>query len=294
VFSLILFVIKDYWVGAYSLHVFHYSLSVFGAIILGCWLLAEVVSWIRNRCMHSTLMDNSSYLHDKMVKILFRLKLDWLVAHPFARVWFKYSYDLRLIDGDLNHEIQHLIEYTVFGIGAIVVVNLVYMGLLLIPSLAIAWYFNAVFRRYIRTERRLFKFEAEYEAKMYDVLLLSIDHEYKYRIMKKGILLRNRFVRVSNQLERVRIHIDYYSHRWLGIRLMIINVIVIFLCYLVPTIKDLYLSQTIFERSLIEFYLAIIWSMKLTYYLQHGLEALVQVLDDEVSYGRIEYFLKNA
>lgn len=239
-------------------------------------------------------MDNGNYLHDLMVKILFRLKLEWLISHPSARVWFKYSYDLRLIDEELNHNIQHLIEYTVFLIGSIILVNVLYVGLMIIPSLLIAWYFKTVFERYIRTEKKLFKFEAEYEAKMYDVLLLSIDQEYKYRVMRKGILLRNRFIRVSNQLERVRIHVDYYSHRWLGIRLMIINVLVIFFCYLTPTIIVLYLSDTIFHRTIIELFMAIIWSLKLTYYLQHGLEAMIQVLDDEVSYGRIEHYLKNA
>jgi|GEM_PF-5043641 len=112
--------------------------------------------------------------------------------------------------------------------------------------------------------------------------------------MRKGILLRNRFIRVSNQLERVRIHVDYYSHRWLGIRLMTINVLVIFLSYSIPTIIVLYLGHTAFHRTIIELYLAIIWSLKFTYYLQHGLESLIEVLDDEVSYGRIEHYLKNS
>gem|GEM_PF-4786777 len=129
----------------------------------------------RNKSFHERLMANGNYLHDMMIKILFRLKLDWLISHPSARVWFKYSYDLRLIDEELNHNIQHLIEYIVFLVGSIIVVNVLYLGIMVIPSILIGYYFKIVFSRYIRTEKKLFKFEAEYEAKMYDVLLLSID-----------------------------------------------------------------------------------------------------------------------
>jgi len=170
-----LFVGKDYFVGALSLHVYHWSLWVYLSIIFGLWLLAEVVSMFRNKSFHERLMANGNYLHDMMIKILFRLKLDWLISHPSARVWFKYSYDLRLIDEELNHNIQHLIEYIVFLVGSIIVVNVLYLGIMVIPSILIGYYFKIVFSRYIRTEKKLFKFEAEYEAKMYDVLLLSID-----------------------------------------------------------------------------------------------------------------------
>jgi ABC-type multidrug transport system fused ATPase/permease subunit len=292
--TVVIFILKDYFVGALSLHVYHWSIGVYLVVIIGLWMLAEVVSVFRNRSMHNKLMENGNYLHDIMLKILFKLKLQWLISHPSARVWFKYSYDLRLIDEELNHNIQHLIEYSVFLIGSVIVINLLYIGVMIIPSVLIGWYCHKIFKRYIRTEKKLFKFEAEYEAKMYDVLLLSIDQEYKYRIMRKGILLRNRFIRVSNQLERVRIHVDYYSHRWLGIRLMTINVTIVFFCYLLPAIIVLYLQDTIFHRTIIELYMAIIWSLKFTYYLQHGLESMVQVLDDEVSFGRIEHYFNNA
>lgn len=292
--TLLLFVGKDYFVGALSLDVYHLRLGMYLLLIFSFWVVAEVVSMFRNKSFHERLLSNGNYLNELMIKILFRLKLGWLNSHPSARVWFKYSYDLRLIDEKLNHNIQHFIEYAIFLVGSILVVNVLYLGMMVIPSILIGWYFLSVFKRYIRTEKKLFKFEAEYESKMYDVLLLSIDQEYKYRIMKKGILLRNRFIRVSNQLERVRIHVDYYSHRWLGVRLMIINVVVIFLCYLVPTIIVLYLEDTWFKRTIIELYLAIIWSLKFTYYLQHMLESMIQVLDDEVSFGRIEHYLKNA
>lgn len=103
--TVLLFVGKDYFVGALSLHVYHWKLGVYLAVIFTLWVLAEVIAMFRNNSFHSRLMENGNYLHELMVKLLFRLKLEWLISHPSARVWFKYSYDLRLIDEELNHNI---------------------------------------------------------------------------------------------------------------------------------------------------------------------------------------------
>lgn len=73
-------------------------------------------------------------------------------------------------------------------------------------------------------------------------------------------------------------------------RIIIVNTSLIFVAYLIPNIIVFYL-QGRFNRSLLEFALAISWSLKIVNYFNTFIRSITNVYTEIVSFGRLEYFL---
>ena len=75
-------------------------------------------------------------------------------------------------------------------------------------------------------------------------------------------------------------------------RMIIINATLIVVAYAIPNVIVFYL-QGKFNKSLLEFALAISWSLKIVGYANSFINSIVAVYTEIVSFGRLEFFLKN-
>ena len=281
----------DFWVGAFSLHIYHFDLLLFLAIIFGTWLVYLIFDMLRSESLHSTLLHKSEVIHNKMLKLLFKLKLSCLKNHSNMRLWFKFSYDLRMVDQHLNHAIHHFLEYFVYWLGSIVLINFVYLGSFFIISLLLGFYLFRVARRFFAVKVRILKFQAESEAKLFSLLVLAIQDQHKYRMMKKSIMLQSSFNQISNEFERAN---PKSLRSWIGLRITLIKGLIILSSYLIPTLIMVYLGDTYLSRSMIKLALAILWSKKFLGFFDLALENWFSIIQFLTAYGRIDNFLRSS
>jgi len=295
VFSFFMNSAIDFWVGAFSLGVFGLDFLLYILIIMGVWLFSMVFDYFRDQKAHSHLLKISTNVHEKMMDILFYLDVDWLNQNPSVRAWFKYSYDLRLIDDDMNHKLHHIFEYGVFLVGGMVMINIAYRGIFFIFTLFLSFILYKVLKRYVITSTKIIQFESKGKQEMFDLLIEAVEDEYKYRIMNKEIVLRDKFYNLSNKLERN----DTDSLRaWIGVRLTLINTAISLLAYIIPSILTILFAKngltTEKPINILLLALSIMWTKKFIYYFVHFIDLLLDVFRISVAFGRIEHFLKNS
>ena len=290
--SMLLFVGMDIYTGVWisklipSFTMNHYLLAY---LVLS--LVASLSVLIRDKRFAGTFGPNAILTHDRLLSKMMNMKLKWFTEYPGSGIGFKMAYDILKVETAVNGNIHSLFESFVYTLGGLVLVNFVYKGLMLIPTLIFIVYMYYVISNFKKTTTPLVRFIAENTAKMGALYGRCIDSMTKYRAFGKTELLRREYCVVTNQMQRTLGHLGYSANRWLGMRALVLNSFLIGLAYTIPIITSHYLKGY-FHRPLIEYALAISWSLKTIGHLEQIVNSLLGITENIVSFGRIEYLTR--
>ena len=291
-FSAVLFILMDIWTGCWSNNLFPLSLGIYMLIYISISFGASFYVILRDCCFSRTIMRNSNSMHSKMANSLRYLTLDFYNKFPSASIDFKLSYDIKRLDDVVNPHIHNIFDGLAFCIGGMIILNYVYIGTMLIVTIVLAIYLKFLMRKFNKTSTVFVQFIAENTSSMQDVYLTCINEINKYRLLNKMDILEKQFCITSNEMQRAVSHLGYVAKRWLGIRMIPISTTLMVVAYLIPNIIVFYM-QGAFQKSLLEFALAISWSLKLVTYFTSLVSSVLQTYSEIVSFGRLEYLLEN-
>lgn len=88
-------------------------------------------------------------------------------------------------------------------------------------------------------------------------------------------------------------HIGFFANRWIGIRMMIINITFIGITYASPLFFATLFDDSFFERSLFMLAFATSWSLKLNNYFNTFFHTITKLETEIISYGRLTNYLEN-
>lgn len=290
-FTFGLFVFRDYWIGAMNLHVYHLETMTYLKIIFGVWLLAIVLVFLRDKIFHSIVLKKSELLYKSLIDQVFNLTLGWMMNHKDTRIWYKVVKDMRIVDEQLNHSIHHALDYVMACFGIIIVINWAYFFTFMFPTIILFVYIFAILHKFVKPMKRILEFQANAEEEMFTLLLTAVQEHQKYRLIGKSEILEERFKSLSNSLLRCKWHTEHSLLRWIGIRQMIVNAIIILIVYLLPSIVILEFNILWYKIEMIDLAFAVVWSNKFEYYYDRAVEVIVDILKFQFSYNRIQHFL---
>lgn len=285
-----LFIAINIYAGAWSNDIFEWDTTKYMLVYLGLSIFTSVAGFIRDLTFTNMLMENAKAVHQRLVMSLCNMYLGWFNKNSGVNIPFLLSYDIRRIDEVINFQIERGLESLVFVIGGLFLINWIYMAITLIISLLCGIYLWFTMKKFFKTTVSLVKFIAENTASFQDLLHLTMEEIFEYRVMMCEHILENKFQNTSNEMQRAMTHLGFYCKRWLGVRVGFINTILIFQAYMTPIIFEIFFHQYI-DLSLLELALVISWSLKLVGYLTSLINCMVSVFNNIVSFGRIEYFL---
>lgn len=84
---------------------------------------------------------------------------------------------------------------------------------------------------------------------------------YKYRLLRKEKLLRDKFMVSVDLMQRSMSHFGNMSKRWIGVRIGLLNALLVFTAYFLSIVCVLRLDS-IYHLSNLEIAIAFTWSLK--------------------------------
>ena len=287
--SISLFIAADIWTGIWSTK--RYDLDTFGyiSIFFGIALVAAIFAVFRDVLFIRMIIQTSRTLHDHVMNLLLHMELIWLNEHPNANPDYKMSYELRTVDNSVNDRIQASMSSLSFCIGGLILLNYVYIGGMFVVTVLLVWYVFGVCRKYIRTTKNFIRFMVEESANLQGIYHTMVSDGYKYRLMHKQSFLDHKFYKNTDELQRAMTHFNFFSRRWLGIRLSIANAALMFINYFFPILFIIILKDWITLSSL-QVALSLTWSLRIMSHFNALVRFNVDLHLDIVSYGRLKVF----
>lgn len=286
-----LFITITVYTGAWSNNLFGWSSTKYMLIYLGLSIFTSILGFIRDITFTNMLMKNAKEVHQRLIRKITSMYLPWYSKNYEVNIPFLLSYDIRRIDEIINIQVERGLEALVFVIGGLLVINWIYLGITLIITIACGIYLTRAMNKFFKTTISLVRFIAENTGSFQDVLALTMEEIFEYRVMKCDRIIEKRFQSTSNEMQRAMTHLGFYCKRWLGVKVGITNTVLIFQAYMIPIIVVVFFHSYI-NLSALELALVISWSLKLVGYLTTLVNCTVSVFNNIVSYGRMEHFLK--
>lgn len=280
----------DFWVGAWSTNLFpNLGATKYTIVYIFLSLLSLLSLLLKDKSFYTTFMKNSNTIHNEMVEVLFNTDHEWLSTHPSTQIKYKLSYDMRKIDTTLNVQLQAAFEGIVMVIVGLLVTNYVFVGLFFFFGIFMFIIARRKVQMYVKATQSLMQFISENNALMQAVFNETLEEALSFRVIGKLDILENKFKATSDQLQRVITHLNFYSKRWLGIRLGIVYSISTAFVYLIPVIHVYFLNE-IFDRDLLQYALGVSWGLKLLGSLESSLFMFLEAYIQTASFGRLEHF----
>ena len=176
-----------------------------------------------------------------------------------------------------------------FCIGGLILLNYVYIGGMFVVTVLLIWYVFGVSRKYVRTTKNFIRIMVEESANLQGIYHTMIADGYKYRLMHKQHLLDDKFFKNTDDLQRAATHFNFFSRRWLGIRLSMANAALMFINYFFPILFIIILKNWITLSSL-QIALSLTWSLRIMSHFNSLVRFGVELHLDIVSYGRLKVF----
>lgn len=260
-FSCVIAICSDIWVGIWSGKYFNLKMEYYMAIYFFLAIFGALFVIIRDRSFTFSLRSNSEAVHTSLIDKVFDMKMNWFTTFPANNIGLRLTNNLKAIDNSVNNNIHAIFEKLGYFIGGMIIVNYVYTGTMLIPTIILLLYLTTVFKTYIQTSTHLIKFIGGNTARMTSVFGMAVQHMINFRAMGKLDILDEGFCEATDELQRSLGHYGFMSKRWLAMRVMIVKTLLIISAYTIPIIIVFYLKGY-FHKPLLEFAMAISWSFK--------------------------------
>lgn len=291
--SVMLYIMSDIWVGVWSTNYLSYDTIVYVEIFLGIAVVSSIASAARMYLFNSYLLQNAEKIHKHLIDTFFKLHIGWLIEHPTVQIGYKLSYDMNVLDRGVNEEIQGLLESLFFCLGGLLILNYVYLGLMLLVMLFLGVLFERYLRAFSRASLPLITFITDNTSRLQETYNIAINEMLSYRLLRKEHLIYNKFYATSDELQRAITHFHFYAKRWLGVRLGLINSILISAGYFMP-ITVVYLFSGLKQLTPLEVALSFIWSLKIVDFVNRFIKIYLALICDIVSCARMVHFCDKA
>lgn len=292
VIGMLLTVSVGIWTGFWSnQHFKNFSMEQYMAVYLAISIISSFWIIIRDKCFAKTMMANSNQLHDGLVNSMLNIDFKWAIEYNTGALGFKQGFDQKHIDGPINGAIHSMMEGAAFVLGGMIILNYVYMGTMLIATVLIFILFAVFIKKYTATTKHIIRMLANKIAGLGGAFGASINNMNNYRALHKVEILDKKFEKAADDALRVAGHLGAKSMRWIGMRVMIIEILFIAVAYSIPIVIVEYLKGS-FHRSTVEFAFAISWSLKIIGYFNQVIGSVIGLMINIVCFGRIQNFLK--
>lgn len=283
----------DIWLGIWAENLvpkfgFKEYLAVYFAASMGSGLLIL----IREMVFHTMLRKNSDRLHIDMIEKLFNTNMSWFIHNPSSRISFRFSRDQLILDDELNIRIQKTFDSLVMLLGALVILNYIYFGVMAIITIFLIVYSYFVLKKYLRVIQSLCEILAEKKSMLQNMYLRSSLDSIHYRELCMLPGLRDRFYKISNSFQQVSTHLHNYSQRWLGMKILPMKIFLTISFFVIPAMLKIYLPE-IYLTSNWKLALSIVWSVKMIGYYEAFFLEFCTMLQYLVSVGRIFNYLEH-
>jgi len=124
-------------------------------------LFVSLFGLLCNMYFDRAIMKNAQEVHDQMSHSLMNLRQQWFEKNFNIDINFFLSYDMRRIDQIINNAIQNTIQSTMFVIGGLIIINVIYRGLALIINIFSFIYIIYIVRLYFKTSQNIIMFISE-------------------------------------------------------------------------------------------------------------------------------------
>lgn len=294
IFSIGLFVFVDVWAGAWSSDYFKMETINYTYIWIISIFFAGGFLIFRDYFYYKVLIGHSNKAHSKLLQKLLRVDLMWFNTTDNKRLGYKFSYDMKILDSILSSKLQNLLESLMFFTAGMVILNYIYFGLMAIVTIIMLIYVNWLTKKFLKSMKFLVKLRTRKAADLKSTFGFVNQQMLNFRLAKKEHILRELFNKSSNEFQRAATHIAFYSGRWFGIRMIVINTTLITVSYIIPLIFIYMLENTQInlDRSVFQLAFATSWSLKLTDFFTRIVNSVVGIYSDIDSFGRIENFIE--
>lgn len=201
---------------------------------------------------------------------------------------------MRNIDDTLNFNIPLILEYGVSLLVTLGLLNYVYFGPMAVATIFIFWYVYGTMIKYINTVTQLVKFQNINLNVSVETYKLSLDKMLDYRCSKIDHILTKKLDKCLINLNKTGKFLKNYANRWLGMRKMRLNCILVLFAYSMPALIKVFLKGYFYKRSLLSYALALTYSLRIGQNIDGFITALAPILTEITAYGRLENFIKNA
>lgn len=224
----------DVWTGFWSTNTKNedFDIWTYTMIYIAISLSSAVFSLFRDNLFMRILHQNSRHVHDCVMDVFLRMNLPWYEEYPTCNIDFKLSYDLRTLDNNINDKLLRVFESATFLVGGLIILNYIYLGAMFVTTVLFIAVAAFVVRKFLRTVKNFIFFIKESSEVVLHFYNSAIFEMPQYRFLKKESILRDKFCRTSDEMQRSLSHFGFISKRWLGIRIGLINSTLIFTGYI--------------------------------------------------------------
>ena len=287
------FLSADVWLGLWSSKTLP-SLSFinyFNIYALIC-ILTSIFVILRDIAYHIILRKNSDSLHFKMLTKFFNTNMLWFIKNPSSRVTFRLTRDQRVIDETLNDILQQTFDALIMVVGGLLILNIIYYGVMAVITIIMMVLTFRILKKFFKVTHSIAQYQAAKKADLQAMYFRAMNDATHFRSLSMLQLLQERFFDASDEFQRMTTHLSFFSQRWLGIRLMYLQGLMILVAYALPFLIKEYASELFFKQQW-QFALAITWSGKIIDHSTNLIHSFSKTVHQTISVGRMLNYLKH-
>lgn len=277
----------DIWLGFWSARIIELeSFWEYLGIYFGVSIVAGIGVVARDLITHGMLRNNSDSLHFSMIEKFLNTSMGWFIKNPSSKVLYRLTRDQRVIDDKLNIQIQESFDSFITMFAGLLILNALYFGIMIVYTLFLGIFIYFTLRRYSRVVEYFSQAAANKKAEVQAMYLKAMNDAIHYRELSMIPKLSERFFNLSDKFQTFATHMNNFSQRWLGMRILLIRITTMILALAIPWILHTY-SGGMYLQKKWELALAITWSIKLLESIGSWMQDYTNTLHMIISVGRI-------
>ena len=103
--SIGLYIAIDVWTGIWSTNSFEFDLRDYMLVYLGISFVASFFAVFRDTAFIRSALQNSKKVHNMACEVFLNMSLSWFNEHPTCEIDYKLSYDMRIVDNNINDQL---------------------------------------------------------------------------------------------------------------------------------------------------------------------------------------------
>lgn len=227
-----------------------------GMSLLGCLYLFLLVFLVL-----FGMTKNSKKIYQLSIKGLMKKETVWFESQPTEFIKYRMIEDVATLDLKYPHLIFDLlssISIMIIGFGFLI---RIYYGIApILVALLICWIF-CIYHNYTRLILKLSHLKSTHNAELTNLYSELINSCVPIRGSGNIIKFEKKFMKENDLLRKYSTLIANTAGRWLGIRLVLINTMVVFSVFIVPMVMTYF--NEFFELSLLFMAMGISWGIKI-------------------------------
>ena len=284
----------DIWLGLWSTQTiptfgFNQYMVVYG----GLTFITSILIFFRDILFFSMLRRNSNEMHMTMLLKFFNTSMIWFTQNPSSRFTYRITRDQLVIDNELNKRLQKSFDSFIMLIGGLIILNILYFGVMLPVTLVLMLWTYCLLRYFMVTFQNLSQLFSEKKSALQTIFLRSAQDSLNYRMLCMLREARHIFYKATDDYQRVATHLNNYSKRWLGMKLVKIKVMFIFISFLAPFLVIKITSGRYLLTEEWEMALVITWSIKLIDHYTTFIEEYTSCVSHLISVGRLFNYMSH-